>query len=230
LTVGVYIGIKWTAIKGDYRSYLNKGQKTQTVDVDKNSAYNKLLELSAAQTNVDKTTTELLDRIQYTYHLAKTMERVPGVIQYENGGNLGGIFRYVFTPRYLNPDKEVNQASKKATKYTGIGYLGIESGVSFSLGYFADCYIDFGYFGMMIPLLLLGLIYGYTYFYFITKTSHNYLINIAFVSAIFMELIYFESDGTFLLGRLASNILTFYLFKIFLMPTIYGYINSNRNA
>ena len=230
VSIGLFIGIKWTAIKGDYRSYLNKGKKTQTVDVDKNSAYNKLLELSAAQTNVDKTTLELLDRLQYTYHLAKTMERVPSVIQYENGGNLAGIFKYVFTPRYLNPDKEVNQASKKATKYTGIGYLGIESGVSFSLGYFADCYIDFGYFGMMIPLLLLGIIYGYSYYYFISKTTNNYLINVTYVSAIFMELIYFESDGTFLLGRLFSNLFTFFLFKIILLPTIQNFIKSNRFA
>ena len=228
--LGLFIGIKWTAIKGDYRSYLNKGQKTQTVDVDKNSAYNKLLELSSSQTNFEKTTTDLLDRLQYTYHLAKTMERVPSVIQHENGGNLAGIFKYVFTPRYLNPDKEVNQASKKATKYTGIGYLGIESGVSFSLGYFADCYIDFGYFGMMLPLLLLGIIYGYTYYYFISKTSNNYIINVAFVSAIFMELIYFESDGIFLLGRLFSNLFTFFLFKIFLIPTIHNYIKSNQSV
>ncbi len=219
-----YLGVKWTAVKGEYRSFLNQGSKSQEIVVDKNAAFNKLLELSDNQSDFNVSAAQFFDRVQYTYHLAKTMERVPSVIPYQQGSNWATIIGYVLTPRFINPDKEVNQPSAKATKYTGIAYLGIQSGVSFSLGYFADCYIDFGYWGMLLPLLILGLIYGKSYHYFATQSTPNYLINFAFVTSLFMELIPFESDGTYLAGRLLSNLLTFYLFKVFLFPSVYNYL------
>lgn len=227
ISIGLfYLGVKWTSVKGEYRSFLNQGSKSQEVVVDKNAAFNKLLELSENESDFNKSAAQFFDRVQYTYHLAKTMERVPAVIPYQNGANWTSILGYVLAPRFINPDKEVNQPSLKATKYTGIPYLGIQSGVSFSLGYFADCYIDFGYFGMLIPLFLLGLVYGKSYYYFVTKSSPNYLINVAFVTSLFMEFIPYESDGTYLVGRLLSNLLTFYLFKIFVFPSVYNYIRK----
>lgn len=213
-----YLGVKWTAIKGEYRGFLNKGSNTQTVGVGKEDAFNKLVELSGGNSDFDLGAAQFFDRIQYTYHLAKTMDRVPAVLPHENGGNIGKIMSFVLVPRFFNPNKPVLEASLKATKYTGIGYLGAKSGVSFSLGYFADCYIDFGYYGMMIPLLILGLIFGNTYFYFLKKSSNNFVFNYAVVGAIFMEFHAFESDGTYLLGRLFATLLTFFMLKLFFFP------------
>ena len=219
-----YVGVKWTSVKGEYRSYLNKGSKTQTVQVGKEDAFNKLLELSGSETDFNTSAAQFFDRLQYTYHLAKTMERIPAVLPYEDGGNIGSIISYVTLPRFFNPDKPIYNASVKATKYTGLAYLGFESGVSVSLGYFADCYIDFGYYGMMFPLLILGFIYGYTYYNFITKSKFNILINYCLVVAIYMEMSAFESDGSLLLGRLLSNLLVFYLVKLFVLPWLDSYL------
>jgi hypothetical protein len=226
LIILIFAGIFWTSVKGEYRSFLNKGSKSQSVQVEKGEALNKLVELSQNrdEKSFDDATGNFLERLQYTFHLAKAMDRVPSVIPYQNGANWGATFEFVFTPRVLNPDKAVYDASKKASKFTGIQYAGVKKGTSVSLGYFADGYLDFGYVGMFIPLLILGFIYGKSYFYFIKKSSNNYIFNYAVVGALFMELFAFESDNIFVLGRLYVNLLVFFLLKIFFFPRLMAYI------
>ncbi|MEJ7610050.1 MAG: hypothetical protein WKF88_02610 [Ferruginibacter sp.] len=222
----VFGGVFWTSVKGEYRGFLNKGSSTQSVQVEKGDALNKLLELSQKQdqTSYQAAMSDFLDRLQYTYHLAKTMDRVPDVIPYQNGSNWGSTLEFVLTPRIINPNKGSYDASVKATKYTGIYYYGAKKGTSVSLGYFADGYIDFGYIGMFIPLILLGFIYGSTYFYFIRKSSDNFVFNFSVVAAIYMELFAFESDNIFVVGRLYVNLMVFFLLKIFFFPRLMNYI------
>lgn len=225
---GFYLGVMWTSIKGEYRAFLNQGSKSQSVQVEQQDALNKLVELSGnrKEGSFDDAAVNFFDRLQYTYHLAKTMDRIPAVLPHEDGANIAGILSFVTTPRFLNPNKPKLEASVKATKYTGIGYAGAAAGVSFSLGYFADCYIDFGYYGMMFPLLILGFIFGSTYFYFIRKSSNNLIFNYAVVGAMFMEFHAFEADGTYLMGRLFATLLTFFMLKIFFFPWLFRYLSA----
>ena len=228
LIVVFYGGIFWTGIKSDYRSFLNKGSKTQSVQVEKGEALTKLIELS--QNTDEKSFTGakkgFFDRLQYTYHFAKTMDRVPSVIPYQDGANLGSTLSFVLTPRILNANKGTYDASVRTTKYTGIQYYGAKRGTSVSLGYFADCYIDFGLVGMFIPLLIFGFIYGKSYYYFIRKSSANYIFNFSVVGAIYMELFAFESDSIFVFGRLYINLMVFLLLKIFMFPKLYAYLKQ----
>ena len=223
-----YGGVFWTSIKGDYRSFLNKGSKTQSVQVEKGDALNKLIELSqnTNESTFDGAKASFFDRLQYVFHFAKTIDRVPSVIPYQNGANLGSTLSFVLTPRLLDPNKGVYDASTRATKYTGIQYYGIKRGTSVSLGYFADCYIDFGMIGMFVPLLIFGFIYGKSYYYFVRKSSVNYIFNFAVVGAIYMELFAFESDSIFVFGRLYINLMVFFLLRIFLFPRLYNYIKE----
>jgi hypothetical protein len=225
-----FAGVFWTSVKGEYRSFLNKGSKSQTVQVEKGEALNKLLELSEKQngSSFSDAMENFLDRLQYTYHLAKTMDRVPDVIPYENGANWGSTLVFVLTPRIINPNKGTYDASVKASKYTGIQYSGIKRGVSVSLGYFADGYIDFGYIGMFIPLLILGLIYGSSYLYFVKNSSNNFIFNYAVVGAIFMEMFSFESDNIYVAGRLYVNLLVFLILKRFFFPKLMAYISMPK--
>lgn len=222
-----FLGIKWTSIKGEYREFLNQGTKSQTVGVSKEEALNKLIELGSSTPQNDTkgdAAYSFLDRIQYTYHLAKTMDRVPSILPYEYGRNIGSIFEFVLLPRILNPNKPRWEATVKTKKYTGLAYAGFNQGVSFSLGYFADAYIDFGYYGMMIPLLILGFIFGASYFYFIKNTTNNYIFNFAVVGAMFMEFTAFEMDGTYLLGRLYATLVIFFFLKLFFFRKLYSYL------
>lgn len=226
LFAAFYGGIFWTSIKGDYRAFLNQGSKTQSVQVEKGDALNKLIELSqnTNESSFEGARNSFYDRLQYTYHLAKTMDRVPSVIPYQDGANLGSTLSFVLTPRILDPNKGVYDASVRASKYTGIQYYGVKKGTSVSLGYFADCYIDFGLIGMFIPLLIFGFIYGKSYFYFVKKSSSNYIFNFAVVGALYMELFAFESDSIFVFGRLYINLFVFLLLKTFLFKRLYNYL------
>ena len=87
-----------------------------------------------------------------------------------------------------------------------------------------DCYIDFGYYGMFIPLLALGFIFGSTYFYFVRRSSPNFIFNYAVVGAMFMEFNAYEADGTYLMGRLFATLVTFYALKLFFFPWLYNYL------
>ncbi len=225
-------GVFWTSIKGEYRSFVNKGSNTQVVQVEKGEALDKLLELSDKQNgnSFSSAMGDFLDRLQYTYHLAKTMDQVPAVIPHQNGANWGSTLVFVLTPRILNPDKGVYDASVKASKYSGIQYSGRKRGVSVSLGYFADGYIDFGYVGMFIPLLILGFIYGSSYYFFIRKSSNNFIFNYAVVGALFMELMSFESDNIFISGRLYVNLMVFFVLRLFFFPKLMAYISMPKKT
>lgn len=218
-----FMGITWTAIKGEYRSFLNQGSKTQTVQVSHGAAFDKLMELTEQEKDTSASIS-FFERIQYTWHLAKAMDHVPSVVPYQEGANWWESITYALTPRFFNPNKPKYEASKKATKYTGIQYLGASHNVSFSLGYFADSYVDFGYYGMFIPLFLLGLIYGITYYYFLRHSSNNFIFNYAVVGALFMEFTALEMDSTFLAGRLFSDLLTFLMLRLFFFPWLVKYL------
>ncbi len=224
----IFGGIFWTSVKGEYRSFLNQGSKTQTVQVEKGEALDKLLELSDKQStsSFNGATEDFLDRLQYTYHLAKAMDRVPSVVPYQNGANWGNTLAFVLTPRVLNPNKGIYDASLKASKYTGIQYSGVKRGVSFSLGYFADGYVDFGYLGMLIPLLILGFIYGKSYFYFVKKSSNNFVFNYAVVGSLFMGLFAFESDNIYVTGQVYANLIIYYFLKVFAFPRLSKYLQT----
>lgn len=235
--IGVFtlsIALFWTTVKNDYRSFVNKGQRTQTVNVSQNEAIGKLYELSntkSQEEGINSAPARFLDRLQATYHFSKAMEQVPYVIPYQNGKNWMGSFEYVFTPRLFNPDKPIGDASIKASKYTGIQYAGFKEGVSFSLGYFGDAYIDFGAYGMMIILFFLGLFYARTYFYFLKNSSKNYIYNYSLTVPIFMQLFALETDNTYLIGRLFVTIIVFFLAKKFLFGMLFNALSEpTKNA
>ena len=227
---GFFLGVLWSSIKAEYRSYLNQGSKTQTVQVSQTEAFDKIVELSQKQdqSSFDDAVTTLLDRLQYTYHLAKSMDWVPAKVPYQEGNNWWETLSFALAPRILNPDKGVYEASTKTTKYTGLRYLGAKQGVSVSLGYFADSYVDFGYIGMNLPLLIIGLIYGVSYFYFIKKSSNNFIFNYAVVAGIFMEFTAMEMDSTYLAGRLFATLLTFFMLKTFFFPWLMRYLSPQQ--
>jgi len=106
--ISIFLGtllLTWTAIKGEYRNYLSEGTRQQTVNVSREDALGKM------QAQIKELTWEKyqmainmsLYRLQYIYHLALTMDRVPAVIPYENGKLWWDNISYVFQPRFLFP-------------------------------------------------------------------------------------------------------------------------------
>lgn len=215
-----FFALVWTNIKGDYRNFLNGGEKSQSVTVERDAAIDKLIDLSSSvnEKSLNTSVVDMLDRLQYTYHFAKTIDRVPNYLPFENGANWLTSLEYTTTPRFLNPDKPNYDATEKTKKYTGIRYAGRQEGASFSLGYFPDCYIDFGLYGMMFLLLAIGFLYKFIYAYLLKNSSKSLVFNYAVVGAFFLEFNALEMDSTYFLGRLFSSMVTFYLLIKFLFP------------
>ncbi|WP_301922144.1 hypothetical protein [Ferruginibacter sp.] len=223
-----FFGLIWTNVKGEYRSFLNSGSSQQVVGVESDAALNKLYDLSS-EVNDEKlngSVVQMLDRLQYTYHFAKTIDRMPSVLPFEYGDNWLSSLSFATTPRFLNPDKPTYDATAKVIKYTGLRYLGKEHGVSFSLGYFADCFIDLGLIGMMFILLLLGFLYAKIYFYIIKNASKNIVFNYCAVCAFFMEFNALEMDCTFILGRLFATVVTFFVLIKFFFPWLIRHLSA----
>lgn len=225
LLITIFVGfllITWTAVKNDYRSYLDKGTRQQVIAVSRSDAFGKIGAKISSLTWKDYqlSMTLFLYRVQYVYHLAKTMDRVPDVMPHENGGLWWDNITFVLEPRLFFPDKPRYEATQKTTKYTGIVYAGFKQGASFSLGYFADSYIDFGFLGMLLPLAMVALFVAFIYRRFYHLAKVNILFRFAFINIVLYEFASFESDGLYLFGRLLLMFLVYYVLAITVLPSL----------
>jgi hypothetical protein len=220
----LFLLLTWTAIKSDYRKFLNQGTNQQVVEVSRSQAFSKIEEKVGALTwgDYQKVLGLFLYRAQYILHLSRTMDMVPELLPHEYGSIWWGNISFVLMPRLFFPDKPVYEATVKTNKYTGFRYSGLKEGASFSLGYFADSYIDFGYIGMFLPLFLIAL-----FVFFIYKTIYafhkiNVLMRYAVINVTLFDFCSFESDGLFLFGRLLLMFLVYW----FLCKFLLGYIQA----
>jgi hypothetical protein len=152
--------------------------------------------------------------------MAYVMDRVPEIIPYEDGGLWSQNISFVLKPRVFFPDKGTFDATLKTNKYTGLHFSGLRKGSSFSIPYYSDGYVDFGYIGMYVPLVLLGLYIVLIYRTFYTYKTLNILIRFALVNTALFDFFSFESDGLFLFGRLTLLLLVFYSLSRFVFPRI----------
>lgn len=221
----------WSAIKGDYREFLNGGQRQQIITVSKEQAFSRIGE------NIQKIDSRRLEvamnlslyRLQYLYHLAIVMDRVPKVIPYQEGKIWWENVSFVFTPRILFPDKPIYEATVKTNKYTGFHYAGLKKGASFSLGYFADSYVDFGYIGMFVPLILMALFVVLIFRTFYKMDQLDLLFRFSIINVTLYNFTNFESDGLFLFGRLLTNFLVFWALSKTLFPVIQKWLYKKES-
>lgn len=223
-----YVAVLWTVIKGDYRQFLNEGSGQQVVNVSKDKAFGKLSTLlsSVNKETINEGIGTFFYRLQYVYHFAKTMDMVPANIPFQKGALWRQTVEFVTIPRALNPNKGTLDNSVKASKFTGIAFSGASRGVSFSLGYFADCYIDFGVPGMFIALAVLAFIFAKIYRFFLLRATGNIVVNYAIVIAFFVQFSFFEMDGTFMFGRLFTSFIVFLALKYTVFPRLEKFITN----
>ncbi|MCH9048219.1 MAG: hypothetical protein IH836_04615 [Proteobacteria bacterium] len=83
----------------------------------------------------------------------------------------------------------------------------------------AENYIDFGRYGMFVPILLLGMLWGFVYYYFVTQ-PRMLLFAYGIATTILIHTYQFEMAGIKLLGTVLSKfILLAVIFHVF-MPKI----------
>lgn len=201
--------IIWSAIKPDYRSYISKGQTVQIALVTREEANAKFYQLV---NDVDEKKyaigiEKLVDRLGYIQFFGATLNYVPNVVPFQEGKIYKQAILNYLTPRFFFPDKPVLDDSKHTTKYTGIGVNGIADATSFSLGYVADAYIDFGPVYMFPALLVLGYFFGLTYKYFVRSAPNEFWVWIS-TGAFFLLVNIYGTDTNKAIGWMLIYFLT----------------------
>ena len=155
----------WTAIKGDYRSFLSQESGQQQVLVSVPQRIEKLTDLlrSLDVKQLPDALDNSIQRLACVELFANCIRTVPASVPYEHGALWLGAFERVFMPRLIFPNKVGVDDSERARHYTGLEISGAEQGTSISMGYMAESYVDFGPWLMFIPVLLLGVFYGLIY-------------------------------------------------------------------
>lgn len=215
------LALSWQAIKGEYRSFLNQGTSSQTVRVDAITALKKVQELFG---NLDSETRNeasfaLLDRVAYTKFIANAVEYVPEYKPHQNGNLWLSNATFALVPRFLNPNKGIKDDSQKVMEYTSLRVATRQEGASISLGYFGDCYIDFGYWGMMPFLTFLGWLIGASFYYLYNQLKSLYLFKYAYLNVVFYSFYSFEADGAVVIGVLVLNTVYYLIIiKVIMTP------------
>jgi hypothetical protein len=219
-----FIFVVWSASKGRYRAYLTGGERTQAVvQTDQLKNISTLWEIITEDFSAEnfsesfsRGSQSLLYRISYVEYFALALKQVPTFLPHENGQLLIDAIEHVLKPRILFPDKKQIYDSDLTSKYTGISFAGRDEGVSFSLGYVPEAYIDFGPVYMFIPIFFFGLFFGWMYKTLLLK-GYNIVWGICYSAPIFQFAWMFPVPGTKLLGWSIVYFVNFYLINRYLV-------------
>ena len=180
-----FFGVVWSAIKNDYREFLNEGSGQQEVVAPLGQRVSKLGDLIAGFTwdNFTDGLDAMILRVSYVKLFALTLINVPDAVPYEHGSLWLGALKHIVTPRLFFPEKAAISDSDRTILYAGVQVAGEERGTSIGIGYVAESYVDFGPRWMFAPIFLLGVFYGLIYRLFVIR-SRTKLIWTAIASAI----------------------------------------------
>jgi len=164
-----FFGVVWSAIKGEYREFLNEGSGEQQVVVSVEQRFDKLSDLVTGFSwdNFMDGLDAMVLRVSYVRFFALTLMNVPESVPYERGSLWFGAVKHVLTPRLFFPGKAPLSDSDRTSLYTGVKVAGEEQGTSIGIGYVAESYVDFGPVWMFVPIFLLGFFYGLIYRLFV---------------------------------------------------------------
>ena len=225
----LYAIFLWQAVKGDYREYLRGGKSSQSVVVSQENALKKLQELSGKSGSANKNDVlyQTVDRISYIEFFSQATDNVPSKISYENGKLWVANIMHVLQPRILFPGKEAIDDSKMVNKYATVKVSTASQGTTFSLGYMAESYIDFGPYLMFIPIFFVGWLLGFIYKKIILQ-SMNYLWGFTMVSSLWININCNGTPGSKILGWIIMYYIAFLFFRYFLMKPLDRYVKGGN--
>lgn len=222
----LYIVLIWQSVKGDYRQFISGGQKAQVVVVSQDDALRKLQELSTEKSsnNLPKDVVySTVDRIGYIEFFSQATDNVPAKIDYEYGRLWKENILHVLQPRLFFPNKPAIDDSKMVNMYATKKVATASQGTTFSLGYMAESYIDFGPVLMFVPIFFVGWLLGYIY-RIIIEQSLNYFWGFTFVSTLWINVNCNGTPGSKILGWILMYYIAFILFRYWLMKPLDNYI------
>ena len=210
----------WTGIKSDYRQFLNKGSASQAILVEHSAASEYLINAVSnfdIERNKDKTLESLIDRISYIDYFSACISYIPSHKPHENGKVLKQSILHILMPRILFPNKQAIDDSDHLNKYTGLSFANAKKGVSFSLGYIGDFYIDFGFIFMLFAIFIFGNFIGLILLS-IYNAAPSPFWGAALLTGSFYVLYKLEISQIKFIGNLIWFWIVFYFLSKFIVP------------
>lgn len=208
--------LTWQGVKMDYRNFLNGGARSQAVVVSGTEAFSKFVELTSGfwfddnnEEMAGDAFESTLDRLGYLEFFAMTVDRVPDVIPHEGGGLLGDNLSFALVPRILNPNKGIKNDQWKVEYYAN---WPVSDHSSFSLGRYAEWYVDFGSIGMILFAFLIGVV-GVQFFR-LFKWSTNpvmCLVDAAYLMLVLQLWSSYQADEIVIYGQTVWGIVVYLL-------------------
>ena len=213
----------WSGIKGEYRHFVSGGQQEQIVTVEYGERLAKLGELVSEMDRNDVANgfDVLVRRVEYTEYFADVTAVVPEFISHTLGELWIDAFTRPLMPRLFFPDKPVIDESELTSTYTGRDVAGFQQGTQISIGYIAEAYIDFGPYGMMPLMFMLGLVQGWVYRWLLRGERLRGVLGIGLACAVFvMSCGSIGMSSAKLVGSFVVSLLVVWLFVRLLLPTL----------
>ncbi len=226
----ICLGLVWTAIKREYRAFVNQGSQQQVVTV---SYPDRIAEIARLVTDLKAkdlpaAADQMMQRLMYFEFFGVVLDRVPNVLPYADGQIWGGAVRRPFMPRLLFPDKSAVNDSDLTNLYTGLGVATASQGTSISMGYMAEAFIDFGPIFMFLPIAGLGLFLGAFYRKLISQPGLGAALGVALAPFALMPALLTETSSLKLVPALGLSIISCWLILNFLAPRIFGLPRKSR--
>mgnify|MGYP001292002807 FL=1 len=229
------IAVVWTAVKRDYRAFINAGTREQVVVVD---YQDRMADLAARIASLDAAAMtdgadKMIKRLSYFEFFGVVLQR-NAMGQPHSGGEIWGWGAIsTFMPRILFPDKPVADDTALLIRYTGLNQPAWRTGTSISLGYITEAFIDFGRYGMFAAIAALGLLIGMIHRWLLRQKGWRLLIGSGLVPVALMPAHLLEISAVKLLPALALSSLASWIVLNFLAPKLLrsvGVINRRARA
>ena len=218
------VGITWTAIKPEQRSFLSQGEQAQVVSVSYFESLSNIVQLvqKLDAAAISDAAADMVSRLSYIDFFALTLIRVPDQIPHEMGALWADAVLRPFMPRLLFEGKTAINDSDRTIYYSGQIVATAEQGTSVSLGYMAESYIDFGPWVMMVPIFALGWLLGRFYRWMVNYPRSRGVMGTGLATATLIQAAYLESSITKMFGGLVVTALIAWLVARWIVPKFYS--------
>jgi hypothetical protein len=205
----------WNTVKQEYR------QQVVGSPIEERLAWMK--QKSLGNINYDHALVLLFQRIGYTGLYAHVIAR-EDVGSLPRGMNYyASAVQHVLTPRVLFPDKQALNDSKLTTALLG---LKITGETSIGVGYIAEAHVDFGFPGLLLPMLVIGVMLGMSAKYFMTR-SVPLIVREAFTTAALFLAFPYATNIDKALGGFITSFLVMALVLKFAYPAVARWLGGS---
>jgi hypothetical protein len=216
------VAVFWSAIKPDYRDFVNKGTGAQIIAVPLSERIDFLAD-SAGRFDEQMAADgfqRLVARHGYVEFLGLVMTYMPSSLPYQNGEITMSVVRHITVPRILWPEKPVlANDTEIMSKLTGLPMTWNED-TSISVGYLAELYADFGYIGGLISAFMIGFIVGLAYRFTRNQFTYSAIICAGLCLLLALPIAYFGTAYVKMVGAFVMSFVVVLILGRFAMPVL----------